>query len=172
MGKWFRSREKVVSKKEEKRMPDETPVPDRDLIREIKTNYFIEKTQGGGKGIGHLEDKDREQEIKRGKANVGWGNKIHVNHSPFDKDGKEIGPGDPRWADVPKIDDMYVYTTWELDGNPQDDRVDLGSYADNYGCTPTLKVNKKHEDSREHVLTFRGHYGKSVKGPEQRVRIS
>ena len=146
--------------------------PSRDLIRSIKTNWSVEKTQGHGQGIGHMEGDARLAEEKKGKANVGWGNKIHVNHSPFDAEGNEIGPGDPRWSQVPKVDDMYVYTTWELDGNPQDDRVVLGSYGDNYGCTPTLKVDKREEDKEDHVLTFRGHYGKNVTGPEQRVRIS
>ena len=162
---------------EEKIMPIVAPKRE---IKSIKTNWSIEKTTGHGKGIGDHEKKDKEDNIKKGKANAGWGNKIHVDHTPVLSDGHVMqgnNTGDPKnddpaWKEVPKIDDMYISTTYELDGTPNHEWVDFGSLDDNYGCTPSLKVNKRYEDRQEHVLTFRGHYGDGVKGPECKVTIS
>lgn len=136
-------------------------------IKSIKLGFFIERTQGKGKGIGDVGDKADADSKRGGKNAVGWGNKIHLNGSPFDADGKEIGPGDPAWNDVPKVNDGYIFTHWSWDGEHDGGPIDLGSYGDNYGCTPTLKANKRDEDKSRHTLTF---YQVYAEGTPQEVK--
>lgn len=139
-------------------------------IKSIKLAYHIEGTTGGGRGIGSeksAEGTRAEHGQRRAKNAIGWGNKIHLDGSPFDAEGKEIGPGDPAWGDVPKVNDGYIFTEWAWDGVAMGGPIDLGSYGDNYGATPTLKANKRDEDKADHQLSFSQVY---AKGTPQEVR--
>ena len=133
-------------------------------IKSIKLNFSIEKTTGRKRGIGTVGSKEG---VSGGKNAVGWGNKIHLNGSPFDADGMEIGPGDPAWGEVPKVNDGYIFTEWWWDGEHMGGPISLGSYADNYGCTPTLKADKRSEDRKRHELKFQQVY---ANGTAQEVR--
>lgn len=133
-------------------------------IKSIRLNFHIEKTTGKGRGIGDVGSKEG---VAGGRNAVGWGNKIHLDGSPFDAEGKEIGPEDPAWNDVPKVNDGYVFTEWRWDGEAMGGPIDLGSIADNYGCTPTVKANKRDEDKARHELVVWQVY---AKGTPQEVK--
>lgn len=134
-------------------------------LKKIKLKIsMVEGTTGGGHGIGTEKPKEG---VEGGKSAIGWGNKIHLDGSPFDADGNEIGPGDPAWNDVPKVNNGYIFTRWTWDGESMGGPIGLGSLEDNYGCTPTIKASKRHEDKRRHTLSF---YQVYAEGTPQEVK--
>lgn len=143
------------------------------MAREIKSihlNYSIEKTHGHGQGLGEQGDKTGTE---GGKNAIGWGNKIHLDATPTLSDGHVMqgnntgnpANDDPAWKEIPKVNDGYLFIEWSWDGQTMGGPVSIGSLADNYGCTPSIKANKQDEDKQRHELKVWMLYAKDT--PQQ-----
>jgi hypothetical protein len=90
-----------------------------------------------------------KQAIKRGGGTLSVGEKIHFNVSPIDEDGDEY-PGYSEevrsWkkedGSSPIIEHRWGSGDREF-SNSGEDPFHLGSYEDDGGCTPTLKLNRQ-----------------------------
>lgn len=131
-------------------------------IESIKLNYSLEHGNKDG--------------TKHGKNAINWGNKIHLNGTPKLSDGHVMQGADDAdfantydkaWDEIPKVNDGYIFTRWSWDGEPQGGPIDFGSYADNFGCTPSLKAHKASEDDKRHELSF---YQVYAEGTPQEVK--
>lgn len=131
-------------------------------IASIHTGWFVEKTGPAGDGT------IAPQGEFGGDNAIPWGHKIHLNGSPFDVAGVEVF-GDAAWALIPKVNDGYIFTEWEWDGEFMGGPIDFGSVEDNRGCTPTVKAHKKDESEfpGRHELKVWQLY---AKGTPQEVR--
>lgn len=115
---------------------------------------------------------DESQGYRRGKNAVNWGNKIRLNGTPTDTTGHIMQGAndadfentyDKAWDKIEKLNDGYIFTEWTWDGEHMGGPVDFGSMLDNFGCTPTVKAQKRDEDSERHKLVVWQVYGKGTK---------
>lgn len=74
---------------------------------------------------------------------------------------------DRAWDQIPKVNDGYIFTKWYWDGEFMGGPITLGSYGDNFGCTPTLKADKDAEDGGRHKLVV---YQVYAEGTDREVR--
>jgi hypothetical protein len=137
-------------------------------IKSIRLNFH--------RGSGQSKDGTRARDGRRAENAISWGEKIHLNGTPVLSDGHEMQGADDAnfeatydraWDEIPKVNDGYIFTRWSWDGEAMGGPIDLGSYGDNFGCTPSLKANKRDEDKRDHTLSF---YQVYAEGTLQEVR--
>lgn len=124
---------------------------------------FVEEDRHGG-SRGETASTTRYNQIlsENGPDALMVGERAHINITPFDAAGKEIGPDDPRHPGVEGTKEQNQYTMdyeWTVDGKvatssqEMPDPFALESSWDDYGMTPVL-LNETEGPGRQKV-TFK-----------------
>lgn len=128
------------------------PYPGRIVSKLEARAYWI------GRNDNPLDHKQFDQVISKGDPITADGHtKLHVDVSPFDQDGVEIGPGSPELNQLMRSDGHpAIVHHCTLDGNEAlaNGLVAIGSVDDDYGCTPSLKPAAEVRDGKDHEMVY------------------
>lgn len=109
--------------------------------------FFLEDDRNGSSG-GRVLDRNTFNRVlsESGPDAQMAGQRMHIDITPLDRDGQEIGPDDPRHPRVPG--DVALRYLWTYDGKintdsrDEKDRFHLESVKDDFGCTPVLLLEE------------------------------
>lgn len=101
-----------------------------------------------------LFNKDEAEAVRRGKGNVGWGDRVHLNITPIDQNGDKFEPGDEANKQLLRADGYPAFEhVISFDGGDSGP-VGLSSEYDDFGCTPVLKASRDAQDAAGHKVSY------------------